>query len=223
MQREIAEQIMQAMEGFAETVNRLDKAVWLIEDEDERRRLLRFIAGLVFDSYHHLTLPVVNEFPELHPHPDPPFRPLTNFKPGLPVRRIDPGPRQSDATIHDDRMYLSGVIPKDTSQDIAGQTKQVLGEIDALLEKGGSYRGKVLSALIFLADMNEFAGMNAVWDDWIVAYAPPVCATVESRLVDPKMKVEIMVVAALVPGGDLSEEKGTSCAASHNRRFVDDR
>ena len=75
--------------------------------------------------------------------------------------------------------------------------KQVLGEIDALLEKGGSYRGKILSALVFLADMNDLAAMNSVWDGWIVASASPARTTVQAKLSNPKMKVEIMVVAAL--------------------------
>ncbi len=94
-------------------------------------------------------------------------------------------------------MYLSGMIPEDTSQDITGQVKQVLAEIDALLKKGGSRRTKILSALIFLADMSNFAAMNDMWDEWIVAKASPARATVQAKLSDPKMKIEIMVVAAL--------------------------
>ena len=111
--------------------------------------------------------------------------------------RIDPGPRLTEATIYDDRIYLSGMIPENTSQDITGQTKQVLAEIDSLLEKGGSHHTKILSALIFLSDMNDFAAMNAVWDAWIVANASPTRATVQAKLSAPAMKVEIMVVAAI--------------------------
>jgi enamine deaminase RidA (YjgF/YER057c/UK114 family) len=112
------------------------------------------------------------------------------------IRRIDPGPRLSEASIHGDRMYLSGMIPEDTSQDITGQVKQALGEIDALLAKGGSDKSKILSAVIWLADIGDFAAMNAVWDPWVVPGQTPARATVQARLNDPKMKVEIMVVAA---------------------------
>ena len=84
------------------------------------------------------------------------------------IRRIDPGPRLSEASIYGERMYLSGMIPEDTSQDIAGQAKQALSEIDALLTKGGSDRRKILSAVIWLADIGDFAAMNAVWDAWVV-------------------------------------------------------
>jgi enamine deaminase RidA (YjgF/YER057c/UK114 family) len=36
------------------------------------------------------------------------------------VRRIDPGPRLSEASVHGGRLYLSGMIPEDTSLDITG-------------------------------------------------------------------------------------------------------
>ena len=113
------------------------------------------------------------------------------------IRRIDPGPRLSEASIYGDRMYLSGMIPEDTAQDITGQVKQALAEIDALLKKGGSDKTRILSAVIWLSDIADFAAMNAVWDAWVVAGQAPARATVQARLSDPKMKVEIMVVAAI--------------------------
>ncbi len=115
------------------------------------------------------------------------------------VRRIDPGSRLSEASVWGGRMYLSGMIPEDTSLDITGQVKQALAEIDALLAKGGSDKTKILSAVIWLADIGDFAAMNAVWDAWVVPGQPPARATVQARLNDPKMKVEIMVVAATSP------------------------
>jgi len=77
------------------------------------------------------------------------------------------------------------------------QVKQALAEIDSLLAKGGSDKTKILSAVIWLADIADFAAMNAVWDAWAVRGQAPARATVEARLNDPNMKVEIMVVAAL--------------------------
>ncbi|WP_422001186.1 RidA family protein [Reyranella sp.] len=113
------------------------------------------------------------------------------------VVHIDPGPRLSEATVHDGRLYLSGMIPEDTSLDLAGQVKQALAEIDSLLARGGSDKTKILSAVIWLADIADFAAMNAVWDAWVVPGQTPARATVQARLNDPKMKVEIMVVAAI--------------------------
>lgn len=113
------------------------------------------------------------------------------------VVRIDPGPRLSEASAHGNRLYLSGMIPEDTSLDITGQVKQALAEIDALLVRGGSDKAKILSAVIWLADIGDFAAMNAAWDAWIVPGQAPARATVQARLNDPGMKVEIMVVAAI--------------------------
>jgi enamine deaminase RidA (YjgF/YER057c/UK114 family) len=112
------------------------------------------------------------------------------------ITRIDPGPRLSEASVHGGRMYLSGMIPEDTAQDITGQVKQALAEIDALLARGGSDKTRILSAVIFLADIVDFAALNAVWDAWVVPGQTPARATVQARLNDPKMKVEIVVVAA---------------------------
>ena len=112
------------------------------------------------------------------------------------VVRIDPGPRMSEASVFGDRMYLSGMIPEDTSLDITGQVKQALAEIDSLLAKGGSDKTKILSAVIWLADITDFAAMNAVWEQWVVPGQTPARATVEAKLASPKYRVEIQVVAA---------------------------
>src|SRR3990167_3098237 len=113
------------------------------------------------------------------------------------LRRIDPGPRLCEATIYGDRMYLSGMIPEDTAQDTTGQVKQALAEIDSLLAKGGSDKTKILSAVIWLGDIGDFAAMNKVWDAWVVPGQTPARDTVQARLNAPAMKVEIMVVAAI--------------------------
>ena len=113
------------------------------------------------------------------------------------VTRIDPGPRLSEASILGDRIHCSGMIPEDTSTDIRDQVRQVLREIDALLARGGSDKTRILSAVIWLADIRDFAAMNEVWDAWVVPGQAPARATVEARLADPMMKAEIMVVAAI--------------------------
>ena len=112
------------------------------------------------------------------------------------IIRIDPGPRMSEASVYGDRVYCSGMIPEDTSLDFTGQVTQALAEIDSLLAKGGSDKTRILTATIWLADIGDFAAMNTVWDAWVVPGQTPARATVQARLNDPRMKVEIMVVAA---------------------------
>lgn len=113
------------------------------------------------------------------------------------IVRIDVGPRMSEAVTLGNRIYCSGMIPEDTSLDITGQVRQALAEIDSLLAKGGSDRTRILTATIWLSDISDFAAMNKVWDAWVVPGQTPARATVEARLNDPNMKVEIMVVAAI--------------------------
>ncbi|WP_439612028.1 RidA family protein [Reyranella sp.] len=113
------------------------------------------------------------------------------------IVRIDVGPRMSEAVTLGNRIYCSGMIPEDTSADITGQVRQALAEIDSLLAKGGSDKTRILTATIWLSDISDFAAMNKVWDAWVVPGQTPARATVEARLNDPNMKVEIMVVAAI--------------------------
>jgi enamine deaminase RidA (YjgF/YER057c/UK114 family) len=115
----------------------------------------------------------------------------------MKIERIDPGPRVSEAVVHGDRIHLSGMIPEDRTLDIAGQVRQALAEIDALLARTGTTRSKILTATIWLTDIGDFAAMNAVWDAWVVPGQAPARATVQAALNDPKLKVEIMVVAAI--------------------------
>lgn len=113
------------------------------------------------------------------------------------IQRLDPGPRMSEASIHNGVVYLAGQVADDATQDIGGQTRQVLAAIDALLARAGTDKTRILRAQIFLADVGEFPGMNAVWDEWVTAGNAPSRATVEAKLARPEWKVEIVVTAAV--------------------------
>jgi enamine deaminase RidA (YjgF/YER057c/UK114 family) len=113
------------------------------------------------------------------------------------IQRINPGKRMSDVVIHHGVAYFAGQVPDDASQDIEGQTAQVLATIDKLLAEAGSDKSRILSAQVFLANMVEFPGMNKAWDAWVAPGSTPARATIEARLASPDLKVEIMVVAAV--------------------------
>jgi enamine deaminase RidA (YjgF/YER057c/UK114 family) len=115
----------------------------------------------------------------------------------MPIQRLHPGPRLSEATVFNRTVYLAGQVPTDTSQDIVGQTRQVLAEIDKLLAEANSHKSLLLSVQIFITDMVNFPGMNSVWDEWVPAdQGTPARATVEAKLADPACLVEIVAVAA---------------------------
>ena len=113
----------------------------------------------------------------------------------MTIQRFHVGPRLSDMAVHNGTIYLAGQVADDTSQDMAGQTKQILATVDRLLMEAGSDKTKILSTTIYVTDMAEFPAMNAAWDAWVVPGATPPRATVEAKLAKPAYKVEIQVIA----------------------------
>ena len=108
---------------------------------------------------------------------------------------MDVGPRMSDVVVHNNTVYLSGMVGEGDS--VAAQAMDILARIDGLLEKAGSDKSKLLQAVIWLTDISTFAEMNSVWETWIDKANPPARATVEARLASSRYKIEIMVTAAV--------------------------
>lgn len=115
----------------------------------------------------------------------------------MEIKRLHVGKRLSETAIHNETVYLAGQIADDTTQDIEGQTREVLGHVDRLLSEAGSDKTCILMCQIFIADMADFSGMNAVWDEWVAQGHTPPRATVEAKLANPACLVEIVVTAAL--------------------------
>ncbi|MDO9362626.1 MAG: RidA family protein [Sphingopyxis sp.] len=113
----------------------------------------------------------------------------------MTITRIQAGPRMSQAVIHGDTIYLAGQVGA-PGESVTNQTQAILGQIEALLAEAGSDKAKILSSTIWLADMADFAEMNAVWDKWIDGKDAPARATGEAKLATPAYKVEIIVIAA---------------------------
>ena len=115
----------------------------------------------------------------------------------MTIQRFDTGPRMSQVVVHGDTVFLAGVVASNAAgESVTKQTQDVLSIIDGHLKKAGSDKSKLLTATIYLTDMNTFAEMNAVWDGWVSAGNTPARATVEAKLASPKYSVEIMVAAA---------------------------
>lgn len=114
----------------------------------------------------------------------------------MTIRRLESGPRMSQAVIHGNTVYLAGQVGA-PGQSVTAQTTAILASIDRLLAEAGSSKSQLLQATIWLDSMDDFAEMNAVWDAWIDPENPPARAAGESRLARPDFKVEIIVVAAL--------------------------
>ena len=114
----------------------------------------------------------------------------------MSIKRINPGPRMSQAVVHGDTIYIAGQVASDTTADIIGQTRQILEKIDSLLREAGSDKSKLLSANIWLANVALYDSMNSIWDAWVTPGSPPARATVGSPLAGPQYLVEIAAIAA---------------------------
>ncbi len=108
----------------------------------------------------------------------------------------------SQGIISSDLLFTAGQIPLEprTGQviqgDIKAQTRQVLMNLKAILEQGGSSLGQVVKTTVFLSDMNEFAGMNEVYGEFFSANAPA-RSTVEVARLPRDVKVEIEAIAVV--------------------------
>jgi 2-iminobutanoate/2-iminopropanoate deaminase len=118
--------------------------------------------------------------------------------PGAP-RAIGP---YSPAIRSGNLMFLSGQIPLDAATggliegDIAAQTEQVMRNIGALLDAAGAGFEHVVRTTVFLADMNEFAAMNAVYARFMTD-PPPARSTVQVARLPRDVRVEIDVIAVV--------------------------
>ena len=114
----------------------------------------------------------------------------------MSIKRIEVGPRMSMAVVHNGVANLAGVVAEKPVPSVTKQTQQILASIDKLLKKAGTDKSKILSANIWLTDIGTWGQMNEVWDAWVSPGNTPARATVEAKLANPALKVEIMVQAA---------------------------
>jgi enamine deaminase RidA (YjgF/YER057c/UK114 family) len=113
------------------------------------------------------------------------------------IQRFDQNHRRSRCVVHGGTVYLAGQVADDKTSGIVEQTRQALRKVDELLSDAGTDRSRLLSATIWLKNMDDFAGMNSVWDAWVVPEATPARCCGRAELADPAYLVEIIVVAAL--------------------------
>lgn len=98
-----------------------------------------------------------------------------------------------------DLIYTSGQIPLNiegelVSDNIEGQTGQVLENLKAILEDNGSSLDNVIKTMVFLNDMNNFTKMNEVYSKYFVN-SPPARSTVEVSRLPKDVLVEIELIA----------------------------
>ena len=116
----------------------------------------------------------------------------------MSIQRQLTNERMSQIVVHSGTVYLAGQVGDDMSAGIEQQTLESLANVERLLDLAGTDKSRLLSVTIYLKDIDaHFAGMNSVWDNWLPKGVAPARATVESKLCQPQILVELSVVAAL--------------------------
>lgn len=103
--------------------------------------------------------------------------------------------RYSDAVVANGFVFLAGQVPRNPEACAGDQTADVLQQIDELLAECGSDKSRICEVVIYLADMADYATMNAVWDAWVAGVKAPPRACVQAALADASWKVEIKLTA----------------------------
>ncbi|MEE1922110.1 RidA family protein [Pseudomonas sp. 148P] len=111
------------------------------------------------------------------------------------IERINPGTRASQLVVVDERIETSGIVAL-TPGDITEQTRCVLAQLEAWLAQVGADKNNLTRIQIWLANMNEFSAMNAVYDAW-VGEQPPARACVGAALASPDYRIEIQAFGQL--------------------------
>ena len=103
-------------------------------------------------------------------------------------------PTRSRAAIHDGLVFTVAVSP-DGDAGVYEQTVKALRRIDESLAMSGTDKSRILSALVFIADISRKEDMNRAWDEWVDRDNPPMRACLGVDLEPPHL-VEIVVTAA---------------------------
>jgi enamine deaminase RidA (YjgF/YER057c/UK114 family) len=113
----------------------------------------------------------------------------------MAIIRHEPSPILSNVVEANGFVFTAGIVAEDARQDAKGQAQQILKEIDRLLGLCGTNKSNVVSATIWVSDIRHREAMNEAWNAWTGGKNLPARACIEAKLADPRMLVEISVVA----------------------------
>jgi enamine deaminase RidA (YjgF/YER057c/UK114 family) len=109
------------------------------------------------------------------------------------IVRTEPSPILSKAVEYHGFVYTQGMVTRDPELGIDGQVRDVLEQIDQVLELHGTDNTRLLQAQIWLKHIGDRAALNTIWSAWLPEGQAPARAVVQAELADPRWLVEIMV------------------------------
>lgn len=114
------------------------------------------------------------------------------------------GPYSQGIVASGQMVFVAGQIPLDPNtneivspDDVAGQTERVMANVEAILAAAGASFEDLVKTTVFLADMNDFAAMNAVYGRYFAPENAPARAAVEVSRLPKDVLVEIECIAVL--------------------------
>ena len=110
------------------------------------------------------------------------------------ILRTNTSPIPSAAVEYHGFIFTQGVVARNLDADAEGQTRDILEQLDTLLEQHGTDNTRLLQAQIWLKDINDRDALNKVWSAWLPENAAPARACVQAVMANPRILVEIMVV-----------------------------
>lgn len=114
----------------------------------------------------------------------------------MAIKHLDSGEILSQAVEYNGVVYVCGLTADNRTLDARGQTEQILRKIDDRLAKCGTDKSKLLTATIYLTNMDDKPAMNEAWKAWLGSLERPTRACVGTALGTPDTLVEIVVSAA---------------------------
>lgn len=108
----------------------------------------------------------------------------------LPGKR----PTRCRAVVHGTLVFAVAVAENKVAS-MYEQTKMALADADATLAEAGTDKARILTAMVYVADMKQKEEMNRAWDEWADIENPPMRACVGATLADRSL-VEIVLTAA---------------------------
>jgi enamine deaminase RidA (YjgF/YER057c/UK114 family) len=98
--------------------------------------------------------------------------------------------------VHNGLVFVGGTVADDMSVGLEGQTEQILTKFDEYLRAAGTDKSRLLSATVFLTDLNRKHEMDNAWKRWLAPEHLPARATVGVADLGEDTLVEIMITAA---------------------------
>lgn len=113
------------------------------------------------------------------------------------IQRYEIVPRLSRVLVHNGIAYVSGTLADDPNGSVEEQTQNILSKIDGWLENVGSHKTRILTATVWLKDVNDAPKMNSVWEAWMPEGYASSRSCVQSTPGREAFAVEIALQAAV--------------------------